>query len=125
MTPFGEAMRDLRKMRGVSQKHMARAIGVSPAYLSALEHGKKGVPSFDLLQRIAGYFNVIWDEADELFQLARSSNPKVSLDTAGLPPEYTALANRLSHEIRSLPPETIRLLSDVLEKARFADMKDP
>lgn len=123
MTPFGEAMRDLRKTRGVSQKEMARAIGVSPAYLSALEHGKKGVPSFDLLQRIAGYFNVIWDEADELFRLARSSDPKVALDTAGLPPEYTAFANRLSREIRHLGPETIRLLSDVLEKAAFADMK--
>ena len=125
MTPFGEAMRDLRKTRGVSQREMARAIGVSPAYISALEHGKKGVPSFDLLQRIAGYFNVIWDEADDLFQLARSSHPKVNLDTAGLPPEYTAFANRLSQEIRGLTPETIRLLSDVLEKARFADMKSP
>lgn len=125
MTPFGKAMRDLRKTRGVSQKEMARAIGVSPAYLSALEHGKKGVPSFDLLQRIAGYFNVIWDEADDLFQLARSSHPKVNLDTAGLPSEYTAFANRLSQEIRGLGPETIRLLSDVLEKARFADMKSP
>lgn len=67
MTPFAEAVRMLRERKGVTQKEMAAAIGVSPAYLSALEHGKRGRPSFDLLQRIAGYFNIIWDEAEDLF----------------------------------------------------------
>lgn len=116
MTPFGEAMRDLRRQKGVSQKEMARAVGVSPAYLSALEHGHKGIPSFDFLQRIAGYFNIIWDEAEDLFRLARTSDPHVVLDTSGLPPSYTAFANRLSLTIRSLSPDMVekldRLLSD-------------
>lgn len=118
---FGEAVRELRRRKGVSQKEMAAAIGVSPAYLSALEHGKRGAPSFDFLQRVAGYFNVIWDEADELFRIAHLSDPKVVLDTSGLPPGHTAFANRLSMEIRGLSAETIRALEDVLEKATFPD----
>ncbi|TIT83335.1 MAG: helix-turn-helix transcriptional regulator, partial [Mesorhizobium sp.] len=36
MTPFGEKLRALRAERGLSQKAMAEAIGVSAAYLSAL-----------------------------------------------------------------------------------------
>ena len=121
MTPFGEAMRQLRQKKGVSQKQMAAAIGVSPAYLSALEHGKRGAPSFEFLQRVAGYFNVIWDDADELFGLAALSDPKVVLDTSGLPSTHTAFANRLAGRIRTLSGETIRILEDVLEKARFPD----
>jgi transcriptional regulator with XRE-family HTH domain len=116
-TPFGVAVRHLRDRKGVSQKDMARALGVSPAYLSALEHGRRGMPSFEFLQRVAGYFNIIWDEAEELFRIAEISDPRVTVDTAGLPPEYTALANRLSAEIRNLPPETIRRLAGILEKA--------
>lgn len=116
-TPFGVAVRHLRAKKGVTQKEMATALNVSPAYLSALEHGRRGMPSFDFLQRVAGYFNVIWDEAEELFRLARISDPKITVDTAGLPPEYTALANRLAAEIRDLPPETIRRLAGILEKA--------
>ena len=119
MTPFGEALRELRRRKGVSQKQMAAAINVSAAYLSALEHGKRGAPSFDFLQRVAGYFNVIWDEAEELFRIANVSAPKVVLDTSGLTPEHTAFANRLSEQIRALSPETIRALEDVLEKATF------
>ena len=56
-TPFGKAVRHLRERKGVSQKEMAKALGVSPAYLSALEHGRRGMPSFEFLQRVAGYFN--------------------------------------------------------------------
>ena len=121
MTPFGEAVHRLRRQKGVSQKQMAAAIGVSPAYLSALEHGKRGAPSFEFLQRVAGYFNVIWDDADELFGIAAISDPKVVLDTSGLPALHTAFANRLAGRIRGLSGETIRILEDVLEKARFPD----
>ncbi|PTM96041.1 helix-turn-helix domain-containing protein [Mycoplana dimorpha] len=116
-TPFGVAVRHLRARKGVSQKEMAAALNVSPAYLSALEHGRRGTPSFDFLQRVAGYFNVIWDEAEELFRIAGISDPRIIVDTAGLPPEYTAFANRLAVEIRDLPPETIRRLAGILEKA--------
>lgn len=115
MTPFGEAMRRLRRRKGVSQKDMARAIGVSPAYLSALEHGHKGLPSFDLLQRVAGYFNIIWDEAEALFSLARASDPKVVLDTSGLAPAYTAFANRLARSIRDLSPEALERFNALMD----------
>ncbi|HEX5935218.1 MAG TPA: helix-turn-helix domain-containing protein [Pseudorhizobium sp.] len=118
MTPFAHALRELRRRKGVTQKDLARAIGVSPAYLSALEHGKKGKPSFDLLQRIAGYFNIIWDEADELFFTAASSHPRVTLDTSGLPAAYTAFANRLAREIRTLPPDMIEAMEKLLDGTR-------
>ena len=121
MTPFAEAVRSLRESKGVSQKEMAKAIGVTPAYLSALEHGKRGKPSFNLLQRIAGYFNIIWDDADELFRLADQSAPRVVIDTSGLPQNYTAFANTLAREIRNLPSSVIDELETVLQKSRSYD----
>ena len=54
MTPFGERLRALRAERGVSQKDMAAAIGGSAAYLSALEHGRRGAPTWTLIQKIIG-----------------------------------------------------------------------
>jgi len=115
VTPFGEAMRELRQRKGVTQRALAQAIGVTPAYLSALEHGHRGRPTFELLQRIAGYFNIIWDEADDLFRLADTSDPKVVIDTSGLPPEYTLLANQLSKRIRILAPEMVEEINRLLK----------
>ncbi|KRB62976.1 XRE family transcriptional regulator [Rhizobium sp. Root708] len=123
MTPFGEAVRRLRLRKGVSQKQMAAALNLSPAYLSALEHGKRGLPTFDLLQRIAGYFNIIWDEAEELFLLARFSDPRVVIDTSGLSAEHTAFANRLALCIGDIDESLLTKLTGLLEIAEKAHGK--
>ncbi len=117
MTPFGQRLRQLREERGVSQKEMAAAIRVSAAYLSALEHGRRGQPTWDLLQRMIGYLNIIWDEAEELQNLAMISHPRVTIDTAGLSPQATELANLLANHIQILDEETIANLSTMLRQA--------
>ncbi|HTV70150.1 MAG TPA: helix-turn-helix domain-containing protein [Rhizobiaceae bacterium] len=117
MTPFGEKIRDLRRQHGVSQKTMAADLGVSAAYLSALEHGRRGVPSWFMLQKIIGYFNIIWDEAEELQRLAETSHPRVVIDTGGLSPAATGFANRLSDAIAKLSEDEIATLNARLEEA--------
>ncbi len=102
MTPFGLKVRELRRRKGVSQKDMAASLGVSAAYLSALEHGRRGVPTWALTQKIIGYFNVIWDDAEEVQRLAENSHPRVVIDTAGLSPAATELANLLAEKIAGL-----------------------
>lgn len=116
MTPFGAKMRALRAERGVTLKEMAKALNVSSAYLSALEHGRRGKPTWVLLQRIITYFNVIWDEAEELQRLVELSDPKVTIDTGGLAPEATELANRLASEIDRLTPEDMAFLKTEIIK---------
>ncbi len=114
MTPLGARLRALREQRGVTLKDMARALNVSSAYLSALEHGRRGQPTWILLQRIITYFNVIWDEAEELQRLAELSDPRVVVDTAGLDPEATELANRLANDIAKLKVEDLNFLKTEL-----------
>lgn len=118
MTPLGAKLRALREERGVTLKDMARALRVSSAYLSALEHGRRGKPTWSLLQRITTYFNVIWDEAEELQRLAELSDPKVTIDTGGLAPEATEFANRLAADIRRLEPDDLVFLrNEVMRRA--------
>jgi transcriptional regulator with XRE-family HTH domain len=119
MTPLGAKLRALREERGVTLKDMAKALRVSSAYLSALEHGRRGKPTWILLQRIITFFNVIWDEAEDLQRLAELSDPKVSIDTAGLVPEATELANRLAKDIGRLSVEDLTVLkTELIKRAR-------
>ena len=114
MTPFGEKMRKLRASRAITLKQMSEAIGVSSAYLSALEHGKRGRPGWHLIQRIITYFNIIWDEAEEVTRLARISHPRITIDTSGLNPLATELANHLADDIGKLEPQTLSELLAVM-----------
>ena len=118
MTPFGEKMRRLRAERSVTLKDMAKAVGVSPAYLSALEHGKRGRPGWHMIQRILAYFNIIWDEAEEVVRLARVSHPRIAIDTSGLDPKATELANRLAGGISKLDTATLDELLALLDRRR-------
>lgn len=107
MTPFGARVRTLRDARNIPLKQMAADLNVSAAYLSALEHGNRGKPAPGLVMQIAGYFGLIWDEAEELKALAELSHPKVTINTAGLSAQKTELANRLALRIKDLPDEAV------------------
>jgi transcriptional regulator with XRE-family HTH domain len=107
MTPFGIKIREHRAKRGISLKKMAEDLGVSSAYFSALEHGHRGRPGSGLIQQICGYFDLMWDEAEELKRLASLSHPRIVVDTSGLSARATELANKLAETIGDMDEETI------------------
>ena len=116
MTPFGEKLRALRKAKRISQKSMAAALNVSAAYLSALEHGRRGKPQWSIVQRVITYFNIIWDDAEELQYLASISDPKVNLNTIELSAEATKLANILANNLAVLKEHEIQEFLTLLEQ---------
>ena len=102
MTPFGLKLRALRRSRSIALKRMAADLQLSPAYLSALEHGHRGRPTPALVVQICEYFNLIWDDYEEMHRLAALSHPRVVVDTSGLSPRATELANLLAASIARL-----------------------
>ena len=124
MTPFGRKMRALRTVKDVTQKDMAQALGVSAAYLSALEHGNRGRPGPGLIMQISEYFGLIWDQVDELKRLAHLSHPRVTVDTSGLSPTATELANELAASIGDLDEATLQWILDEIRAQKASASKD-
>jgi transcriptional regulator with XRE-family HTH domain len=116
VTPLGVKLRALREEKGVTMSQMAEALEVTPAYLSALEHGNRGRPTTLRLHQMCAYFVIIWDEADDLRRLADISHPKVTIDTSGLSPEATELANRLADQIGELCEAKIEAMLEMLKR---------
>lgn len=118
MTPFGAKLRALRAARGVSLKRMAADLQLSAAYLSALEHGHRGQPSPALVVQVCEYFHLIWDDFEEMQRLAALSHPRVVVDTAGLSPAHTELANCLARDVSRLSEDQARdMLASLAAKA--------
>lgn len=114
MTPFGARLRAIRADRGMALKDMAAGLQVTPAYLSAMEHGHRGKPSRRFVHRVCQFLGIIWDDAEALQELADLSHPRVVVDTAGLSPEATELANRMAAQIHDLKEEDLRRFLDDL-----------
>lgn len=117
MTPLGQKMRELRRQRGVTLKQLAGALEISPAYLSALEHGHRGRPTPALLVQICEYFHLIWDDYEEMHRLARLSHPRITVDTSGLSSAATELANLLAERIHDLDQATVEAMLKILKEA--------
>ena len=122
MTPFGARVRELRRRRGLVLSRMAADLQISPAYLSALEHGRRSRPTPALVVQICEYFNLIWDDYEEMHRLAGLSHPRVAVDTRGLSATATELANLLAERIGALDTAT---LDDLLARLRAAPSPSP
>jgi transcriptional regulator with XRE-family HTH domain len=117
MTPFGQRMRELRAERGLTQQQQAEQLGVSKAYISALETGNRGKPSSPFVDQICVWLGLIWDDAEELKTLAAMSHPKPVIDASGTHPEAVALANLLAQNIEHLDQDACeRLITRLREE---------
>jgi transcriptional regulator with XRE-family HTH domain len=95
-------MRFLRLNYNKTLQQQANRLSVSVAYLSALEHGRKGRPSPALIDQICVWLGLIWDEAEQLKRLALISHPKPVINASHLGPKAIALGNILANNIDRL-----------------------
>lgn len=58
MNALATYLRTIRKQRGLSLKKVEKAAGVSNAYLSQLERGRRNPPHPDILKRLAKVYEV-------------------------------------------------------------------
>lgn len=72
MTEFGKELRKIRLDNDELLKNMADKLSVGSAYLSAIEHGKKVVPS-TLIYRLRDLYGLAAEEVDKLSKLAKSN----------------------------------------------------
>ena len=64
---FGERLRELRLQQGLSQRKLAKEVGINFTYLSKIETGKMSPPAQDTIQRLATALDA---DPDELLVLA-------------------------------------------------------
>jgi SOS-response transcriptional repressor LexA len=63
---FGEKLKELRKNKGLKIRELESLAGVSNAYLSQLENGKRGKPSPDIIKKLAPHLGVTYTELMKL-----------------------------------------------------------
>lgn len=105
---FGASLRLLRQEAGLSLRDLSGAVGVSPAYLSRVEHGHDAPPTPDRLRGIAAALDVA---------------PELLFDLTGAPPGHASAdgdlaASALLAEIRRrrLGPAQIARVLDFVEQ---------
>lgn len=104
MSPFSEALKSLRKKRGLKQKDLANLLGYEPSYISAMERGQKGPPRLDFRRRLISGLRLDDEEKAQLENALRRSKRQIVLPYSATAAEYDLLHDleqclgHLSHE---------------------------
>jgi transcriptional regulator with XRE-family HTH domain len=115
MTPFGRFMRNLGTERGLLLKDVADMLGVTSAYLSALEHGKKGPPSAALVSKLENSLKLTAEQRKELRSAVRDSTSSMEIPSKASPFAFET-ANAFARKLPNLSEQQLRKIKGILDQ---------
>jgi len=120
LTSVGRLLRKLRIDNGEILKTMADKLGVSSAFLSAVENGKKKMPEswYEKLEVIYSFSD---DEKRALHQAVAESSDTVELVIKNASSANRNLAISFARQFDSIDDETSKKIIAILNKKRKED----
>lgn len=115
ITSVGRFLRKLRIDRGEILKTMSETLGVSSAFLSAVENGKKKFPDA-WLEKMEDYYNLTANQIEELKTAVIESSDVVELNMSNVSFENRQLVVSFARKFDSLDEETSRKIINILNK---------
>lgn len=112
MTNFGIALRKIRLERQELLRDMAAKLNVSSAFLSAVETGKKKIPTH-FVDRVCDVYNLSPEEKDALFAAADMSATELKIDLTGASSSQRQAAVSFAKAINGLTEEEINRIMRV------------
>ena len=115
MTPFGRFLRNLRTEKGLLLKDIADMLNVTSAYLSALEHGKKGAPNAVLISKLENALKLNAAQRQELRRSARDSIKSMDIPSKSTPFAFET-ANAFARKLPKLSEDQLRRIKHIVEQ---------
>lgn len=116
LTAFGRFCRKLRIDNGELMKNMASRLGVTVAYLSAVEIGKRAVPEA-WLEKIEESYNLSKQEVQEMKKAFEESVDFVKLSLKNQSPAHREAAMTFARKFDELNEDEIKILLEAFKKA--------
>lgn len=114
MTKFGIFVRKLRLDKGIRLRDMAKDLGISPAYLSAMETGHKDIPD-SLADKISSVYNLSIEQTKELKHSIILSKQKICI-TTGQIAWKNEIVSKLREKLDNLSEEQQFKIIEVLKE---------
>ncbi|HFU4217805.1 TPA: XRE family transcriptional regulator [Streptococcus suis] len=84
-----------RKQRGITQKELAKEVGITPSTMT--DYMKlRSAPSFGVIQKLADFFGIKKSDIDTTFKEEKSTRPSVSIPFQNFDPRQAILLSNYS-----------------------------
>lgn len=114
LTEFGKFSRKLRIDHGELLKDMAKKLGVTSAYLSAVEAGHRKIPE-KWLELIQNLYSMTAEEITAMREAYDCSINEIKIDLSEQSPSYKEVAIMFARELKNFEETDLK---DLLEKMK-------
>lgn len=115
LTDLGKELRRIRISNDEYLKDMASKLGITSAYLSAIENGKRE-PTKKFMDTLFSIYSISLNEQKNLMQAFHSTIDNVSINLSNQSPEHKDLGLVFARKFDGLSDEQIRMLIKILNK---------
>lgn len=115
ISKFGITMRKFRENTHESLRTMATKLGISAAFLSAMEVGRKTVP-LEYAKEIKDLYNLSEEEYNEIYDSIVETNEKVSIEIKEMNEAQKQVSMVFARKIKNADPELVEKLRKALEE---------
>lgn len=112
---FGKYCRILRLHKYEKQRDMARRLGVSAAYLSSVELGKKAIPA-NFEKKISVEYELDAHNQKLLHDAINQSRKYIKIETLCLTEHQIRIASQFSEMLKDLNKETLDKIAGFLDE---------
>jgi transcriptional regulator with XRE-family HTH domain len=121
LTPFGEAVRNLRMRLDVSLKSTAEFMGISASHLSGMEYGEKRLSQKHIDSAIA-YFTSMGASGEEIAAIGRAAEKsKDVVSTKDLTPDARGLVAAFARRLQEGSAPTPEILKWIKSRGEEHD----
>lgn len=115
LTTFGKQLRSLRIEKDLRLKEMADELGVTVAYLSAVENGKRTVPD-SWIEQIARMYDLSDEEIISLQRAAYENKKAIKINFENANECETELVLSFARKFKTLSVEQANKLQKILDE---------
>lgn len=118
LTDYGKELRKIRIDREEILKDMAEKLGMTPSYLSAIESGKRTIPS-ELTSKLSNLYSLSPEETNNLKEAEVKTSKLVTLSLEGETAEKQELAIKFARSFEKMDDETAKQVTNWLKSKRI------
>ena len=113
ISKFGIIMKKIREKENDSLRQMAVKLGISAAFLSAMEVGRKTIPS-NYIEKINAIYHLSNDELAQLEMSIYETNKKVSLELEKMNEAQKDVSLLFARKIKTADNDLLKKLKEAL-----------
>lgn len=113
LSEYGKTIRKIRIDKGLTMAQMANTLGVTSAFLSMIEQGKRNIPEC-LTKDIISHYELSNEQAKELQQAEHLSRKSIEIDLSNVDLDKKALVLSLASNLKSMTCEQVAMIKNIV-----------